>query len=266
MKTMRTSKTRRAGVLVLALVSVGAVSASAGAAPPRAAVAPPATLRPGTVGATVKTCHTGPAAADRFAVFSAQMAALRGTSRMAVRFALFGSPDGSEAGEHRLSAPGLGVWNRSAPGVTIFAYDQTVEQLPYGRVHAVISYRWYDRRGRVTRRDRRVTPMCAQPDLRPRLVAGAVTRTPQADGRTEYGVTVTNRGLGASPAFTVALSVAGTPVGSQTIAGLDAGQATVATFTAPRCPSGESLVVTLDPEGRVDQPSRDGDTRTVACA
>jgi hypothetical protein len=243
-------------------------SSHAGAAAP--APTPP---KPGSTSAVVQTCHVGLLAADRYAEFSAQIAAVHSTATMAVRFDLYGAapmgaPGAATLGPFKhLSAPSLGTWNRSAPGVTIFDYNQTVAALPYGAFRAVVHYRWYGRSGLVIRRAKRVTSVCAEPDQRPNLVAGTVTR--QASGvprTTVYGVNVINRGLSAAGAFDVSLSIDGTPVApNQTLSGLVAGGRTVVTFTGPRCATGQTLLATVDPGNRVDEASKADNTRSIAC-
>ena len=150
----------------------------------RAATAVPTTPpKPGTTSAVVQACHVGLLPADRYAVFSAQMAAIQSTTSMAVRFDLYGATasTGTRTGTgtrnapgpfKHLSAPTLGTWNRSAAGVTIGAF------------RAVVRYRWYGHTGLVIRRARRITSVCAEPDQRPNLVAGAVTHQPVSAPRT----------------------------------------------------------------------------------
>jgi CARDB len=239
----------------------------------RAAAPAPTSPKPGSTSAVVQTCHVGLLAADRYAEFSAQIAAVNSTSTMAVRFDLYGAtpttaPGAAPLGPFKhLSAPSLGTWNRSAVGVTIFDYNQTVAALPYGAFRSVVHYRWYGHDGRVIRRVKRVTPVCAEPDQRPNLVAGTVTR--QAAGvpkTTVYGVNVINRGLSAAGAFDVSLSIDGTPVApNQTLSGLVAGARTVVTFTGPRCAIGQTLLATVDPGAKVDEASKADNTRSITC-
>jgi CARDB len=245
--------------------------------------APSTPPKPGSTSAVVQSCHVGLAAADRYAEFSAQMAAVHSTSSMAVRFDLYGASwartpgngagTGSGTGHgalgpfRHLAAPSLGAWNRSAVGVTIFDYNQTVGALPYGEFRAVVGYRWYGRNGRIIRRARRVTPVCVEPDQRPNLVAGVVTRQPAGVPKTTaYGVNVINRGLTAASAFDVSLSIDGSAVApSQTVPGLAPGIRTVVTFTGPRCTTGQTLQVSVDPAGRVGETSKADNTRSIAC-
>jgi CARDB len=262
-----------------ALLAVPA-SIALGSSHARAATPTPSTSpKPGSTWAVVQSCHVGLLPADRYAEFSAQIAAVHSTSSMAVRFDLFGAAvtPGTGAGTgsgtavlgpfKHLAAPPLGTWNRSAAGVTIFDYNQTVAALPYGAYRAEVRYRWYGHNGRVIRRAHRVTPICAEPDQRPNLVAGAVTRQSAGVPKTvAYGVTVTNRGLTAAGAFDVSLAINATAVApNQTVFGLAAGGRTVVTFTGPRCTTGQTLQVSVDPADHVGETNKADNTRSITC-
>ena len=78
--------------------------------------------------ATVEQCVTTGEQADRSATFSGEMTAIAGTARMAMRIEVQERLPGEEL-FHTVSAPGLGVWRGSAPGVKIYQYVKQVTNL-----------------------------------------------------------------------------------------------------------------------------------------
>ena len=126
-----------------------------------------------------------------------------------------------------MSAPGLGVWQQSAPGVQIYRYVRQVTNLPApGRYRAAISYRWLDAHHRIVRQAVRTTPVCVQPDERPLLVVGALTITPSPSSlNAQYAIALRNDGRGPAGPIDVALTVNGTPQPQLVVQSLGAGHA-----------------------------------------
>jgi hypothetical protein len=123
-------------------------------------VAPPAA---GGAVATLEQCAITGEQADRSATFSGEMTAIGGTARMAMRIEVQERLPGDEL-FHTVSAPGLGVWRGSAPGVKIYQYVKQVTNLSSPALYrALIRFHWLNGRGYVTRRAERYTPTCTQP-------------------------------------------------------------------------------------------------------
>jgi hypothetical protein len=215
---------------------------------------------------TLDRCHAAPLQADRYATFSAQMAANTRTRQMWVRFTLLERLAPGVA-LRPAQAPGLGVWQKSQPGVALFRYSQEVANLPApGGFRASVSFRWYDAHHHLIRRARALSPLCELPDERPHLAVGAITSTPGAQPQTTaYAVSVSNEGLGPASNVGVLLSIDGATQPQQTISQLAPGSQQTVTFSGPRCNAPGSLTVTLDPSGSIDQTTRADDVKTVAC-
>src|SRR5947209_3404361 len=89
----------------------------------------------------VRACHSGDQSRDRQATFFAQMHAVTGTARMAMRFTLYERTTGH--GPQAVPNSGLQQWRRSRPGVKTFGYAQTITGLETGGVYNVtVDYRW----------------------------------------------------------------------------------------------------------------------------
>jgi hypothetical protein len=217
----------------------------------------PASAQAPKLAVDLAACESGPEPAQRFAVFTGSMPALKGTHRMAMRFDL--EERGSDpASVQRVAAPKLGRWNRSKPGVAGFVYTKRVTRLSQGRWYrAVVRFRWYDARGRVQRGAKRVTPFCHQPDQRPNLRLDAPLRSPRPGS---YLVTIVNAGLTAAAASTVAVETRpGTEV-ARPVPPLAPGERTTVVVEAERCEKGSVVVVQLDRHLVVDE-SREDDNR-----
>ncbi len=117
----------------------------------------------GNAAATVEQCVTTGEQTDRSATFSAEMTAVTGTARMAMRIEVQERLPGEEL-FHTVSAPGLGVWRGSAPGVKIYQYVKQVTNLSSPATYrALVRFHWLNGRGYVIRRAERHTLQCAQP-------------------------------------------------------------------------------------------------------
>jgi hypothetical protein len=128
--------------------------------------APAATPAPSpapVVTAIVEQCVTSASQAERAATFSAQMTAIAGTQRMAMRIDVQ-ERGPTESAFHKVVAGGLGVWRQSDPGVKIYKYLKQVTNLTApAAFRAVVHYHWIDEKGHVIRRLERHTPVCREP-------------------------------------------------------------------------------------------------------
>ncbi len=117
----------------------------------------------GGAAATVEQCVTTGEQTDRSATFSGEMTAVMGTARMAMRIEVQERTPGEE-GFHTVSAPGLGAWRGSAPGVKIYQYVKQVTNLASpADYRALVRFHWLNNKGYVIKRAERFTPTCAQP-------------------------------------------------------------------------------------------------------
>src|SRR6266516_4630720 len=203
--------------------------------------------------AKLTACQSGPDAAQRTATFSGSMPRIKSTVRMWMRFDLQQrTPPAVDFAA--IKVPGLGVWQKSAPGrASGFVFNQRVQALAApGSYRAVVHFRWYGKRGKLLRAATRETGTCKQPDQRPDLHAGNLdaARGPQPDQAT-YELIVLNVGRTAAPAFDVGLAVAGIDQPAQRLDGLEPGDTATVTFVAPRCAPGTTLRFTLDARGEV---------------
>jgi hypothetical protein len=164
--------------LVLSLLACGTLAsayvAQAGAATaqaPLTAQATQTTWTPlaaqtdaaGAAAATVEQCVTTGEQADRSATFSAEMTAVAGAARMAMRIEVQERLPGEEL-FRTVAAPGLGVWRGSAPGVKIYQYVKQVTNLSFpADYRALVRFHWLNDKGYVIKRAERVAATCAQP-------------------------------------------------------------------------------------------------------
>jgi hypothetical protein len=91
------------------------------------------------------------------------MAATGGTTRMSMRIDVQERLPG-DAVFHTVSAPGLGVWRASAPGVKVYRYLKQVTNLSAPAVYrAAVRFRWLNAKGKLIKGMERRTASCAQP-------------------------------------------------------------------------------------------------------
>jgi CARDB len=209
----------------------------------------------------LETCQTGAAPADRYAVFTGSMPTQDKTASMAMRFDLFERTPQAQGFDHVALAK-WGIWERTTKaGVPGFIFAKRVDQLAAPAAYrAVVSFRWYDSAGKVLRSERRVSPVCRQPDPRPDLHVKRVTFD---SGKAH--VVVRNRGRSAAGAFDVSATVADGPGISRTVNGLPQAAQTTLTFPAARCTAGASATITVDPSGAVDEADEADNTVIVPC-
>jgi hypothetical protein len=123
--------------------------------------------------ATLEQCVTSVVQSERSATFAAEMTAIAGAPRMAVRIELQERPAG-EAAFHRVSAAGLDVWRAADPKVRIYKYLKQVTNLSApAEYRALVRFRWESAGARVIRRAERMTQHCVQPEPPPSFSAGA---------------------------------------------------------------------------------------------
>jgi CARDB len=244
-----------------ALLCLGALalpSGSAGAAVQGTEAALPLTT------AKVTRCQHGSTAAERVATFRAGMRQTAGSARLSMRFYLQESVVGGRY--HSISAPGLGVWRKSRPGVGAFAYRQKVKALAEGSSYRVsVSYRWQDGKGTVVKTARRRSPACRQtgplPNLRIQRIGGKPVDG--APARTRFAVTVINSGLAPSPASAVELMVDSAVAGRAMVPKLVPGQISRVFVEGADCVGGVSAEV--DPDELVRESNELDNDRKAAC-
>lgn len=238
-------------------------SGATGASGPTGPSAPAGALQ-----ASLSTCHTDAAPANRYAIFASQTTAtaVRGTVEMSVDFVLEERGAGS-GGFDVVPAPGFGAWVTSSRGVGIFTYSHEVTALPAPAAFRVlVRARWIGHGHRILRRLEALSPVCVQPLLEPNLAITSIYRgAAQAPGTVTWNVAVRNAGTAGAGQFEVALSVDGTALAPVTLPGLAAGSSQVVQFTGPRCGAGGSLVATADPANVITEPADPARTRTVGC-
>lgn len=235
-----------------------------------AAAAPAARVHHGGGGldsTALTACVSDAGAAQRSATFSAQMDAVPGTRLMAVSFDLFERT--SVTGPYSaVPAPGFGVWQVSNPGIASFTANENVVDLPVpGAFRALVHFRWLGRRGRVIRRDVRITPVCSIRAPEPDLFITRITHAPGSPARTTelFNVTVRNSGGVAAGPFAVALSDASTTLPEQTVPGLAPATSATLQFSGPRCTAGNTITAQVDPTGSISEPANAARTVTIAC-
>jgi CARDB len=215
--------------------------------------------------AKLTACSSGPLATDRVAAFTGSMPAIKGTSRMWMRFDVLARGTKRFA---QLKVPGLGVWQKSAPGHPAgFVFTQRVQALAApGAYKAVVRFRWYGKGGKLLRSTSRETPVCKQPDLRPDLQAGVLDAVPgPGPGEATYALEVRNDGDGPAGPFDVLLSAAGRDQPTQRVTGLQPGVSVTLIFAAPACAPGSTLRVTVDARGEVPEAAEGDDTVERTC-
>ncbi len=227
----------------------------------------PGSSIPALASATLEQCTTAVDSAARAATFNGQMSSVPGTRRMAIQIAVQEQMPG-DAAFHTLGAAAWSGWRRSEAGVKIYKYVRQVTDLPApGAFRAIVLFRWIGERGRVIKRAVRRTPVCVQPDERPKLVVDRVVATPIAGSAAGavYRVVVRNDGRSSAGAFEVALNVGGVAQPPLSVASLDAGARTTLEMKGPTCTAGSQVEVTLDPTHQVPEAAGGGQSDTLPC-
>ncbi|HEY2719202.1 MAG TPA: hypothetical protein VGI52_06185 [Solirubrobacteraceae bacterium] len=151
--------------VLLGAVDAGRAGAQATAAPgalntQQIAVTPPSG---GAASVTIEECVTAAVQEQRAVAFSAEMTAVPGTVRMAMRIDLEErTPDEMEF--HTVSSPGLGVWRSSDAKVKVYKYLKQVTNLSApASYRGFVRFRWLNAKGHVIKRAERLTLRCLQP-------------------------------------------------------------------------------------------------------
>jgi hypothetical protein len=244
--------------------TLACLAAAATAAAPAAARAAEQQRPP--LRARLASCTTGDAAHARTAAFTASMPAVDRTARMWIRFDLLQRTPG-EAEFALVNLPAWGRWERSEPGRSGFIYTKKVQALRApGDYRARVRFRWYDASGRLLRRAQRPTPICRQPDPRPDLRAGALTRVAGlGPAAATYLLTVENTGRGAAGPFDVVLAEDGMPQPPVRVDGLAAGATRVVSVPGPACAAGATVRFVLDPGAAVAESDEADDVVDRPC-
>lgn len=223
--------------------------------------APPSLALGATPAASVKTVRCS--LAEHEAIFNARMQGLDGAERMGMRFTLF-ERTGLE-GFEPLSAPGLGSWHRSRPGVSTFSYRQGVRGLLENAVYRMrVEFRWYSPEGEVVEELRKRSSSCRQyldlPNLRARLTGAVATGV---SGVVRYSVRVSNDGAAEASAVPVSLLVDGNVVDTVNVATLAPGEVRLLTIRGPDCR--RSVEARADPDGAITESSEDDNAHAATC-
>lgn len=242
----------------LLLVTVVALSASAS---PVLAAATGRQNRPPRLKATLASCLTSPLPVERVATFVGSMPARAGAARMRLRFDLERRRPG-EKRWRRIRARGFGTWERSAANVAGFVFRKRVNGLWVpASYRARVRFQWLAKDGSVVRRAHRRTTACAQPDLRPNLVPGALTAILDAQpGIAIYMLVVRNTGRSRASPFAVRVGT-----GSTEIESLDAGEARAVAVIALACRPGDTILARVDADRRVEESAERGNASRRRC-
>jgi hypothetical protein len=122
--------------------------------------------------ATLEQCVPAAAQSERSAMFAGEMTAMPGSARMAIRIEIQELTPG-EAGFRTITAPGLGVWRSSDPGVKAYRYVKQVTNLfAPASYRAIVRFRWLNAKGHQIKSTQKHTLRCEQPSTSP-LPAGS---------------------------------------------------------------------------------------------
>jgi CARDB len=216
--------------------------------------------------ARLTACKPSLDQASRSLTADASMRSLQKGDRMQLRFELFRKALGSKR-FRKLAGPGLGTWNPATPGVDRFRFRKPIQNLPAASTYYVkVTYRWLDEHNAAYARTVRFTGQCFQPDLRPDLRVAAFSGTRRVGpGEFAYRVLLRNAGRTASRDFDAVLTVGGLPRPAVHVSGLAAGERRYVELIGPRCETGATARVELDPDNRVDESNETNDSRSTTC-
>ena len=215
----------------------------------------------GAPGVRLVECVAALEAVDRSATFEARVHPVRGSERMQIRFTLQ-IREGALQRWRRVAASAPDEWLTSFPDVRRYSYSRTVRNLSSpASYRMLVRFRWLDDDGEVLRRSRATSRACAQPDMRPDIVATAIVPVPGG-----YEVKVRNRGRSDAGPFDVALAVGAIELPPAALDGLAAGERSSVAYIGPPCAPGEPMQATVDPAGAVDERDEAGNALSVLCA
>lgn len=214
---------RKRGLALLLVTALGLVGLTA-------------TAHAATFKAKVADCRTGEQPEQREASFTGRMNAIKGSSRMQMRFELLQETPGA-ADAQAVKSPQLLTWRRSKAGIRSFSYVQTVTGLKSGvSYRARVTFRWLNAAGKVIRTEQDESGACVQDGDLPNLVIGSLKAgAGSVDGTSVYVARVVNSGAGDAEGLTVTLYADGAHIDTRRIGALGAGEAQTVRFTGPRC-------------------------------
>jgi len=142
--------------MMLALVALGAPgSAIAALGAPTSKVSATATLQQCATATIPQT--------ERSATFAGEMTTIAGATRMEIRIQLQEQAAG-ETQYRTVTAPGLGSWRASAPGVKIYTYIKQVTNLSAPALYrGSVGFRWLNAKDHVIKVEELHTASCEQP-------------------------------------------------------------------------------------------------------
>lgn len=231
-----------------------------------ALLAPAASAAAATPKVRLIDCEPALEQMGRFAVFEGRMGSVAGAERLQMRFTLQ-VRDADTPRWRAVAAPGFGRWVSSNPGVSRYVYTKRVENLvALAGYRALVRFRWLNAGGRRLASQRAISPVCAQPDLRPNLRPLDIrARRARGQGRTRYAIPVVNRGPSAAGAFALVLTVGAQALPMQTVEEMEAGERRVVSVEGPSCEPGSELTVDVDPSGAVDERVEADNRLTLPC-
>jgi hypothetical protein len=141
----------------------------------------PGIARP-SVSATLEQCLTAGPQAERAATFAGEMATVAGSTRMEMRVDVAERLP-QEINYHTLTAPGLGVWRASAPGVKVYRFLRQVTDLAGPAFYrGVVRFRWLSSHGRLLASAILHTRRCEQPFTSPSTTESSILVAPAPGG------------------------------------------------------------------------------------
>ncbi len=121
----------------------------------------------GSASVTLEECVTATVQEQRAIAFSAEMTAVPGTVRMAMRIDLEERAPG-ELEFHTVTSSGLGVWRSSDPKVKVYKYLKQVTNVSApASYRGFVRFRWLNAKGHAIKRAERLTSRCLQPGVPP---------------------------------------------------------------------------------------------------
>lgn len=228
-----------------------------------------ASSRPVVVRAPLTRCTVGLEPAQRTLTVHPQMRPIAGTVRMGIRLALYERTPVTGRFVHVPGADGFDTWRKSEKGVGEYDLFQTLDTLAAPASYRMrVGFRWYGKHARVLRTVTRLTPKCAEPDLRPNLLVKSiiVTAPVKPDRPWHYAVIVRNVGLSPAGPFAVSFSGGGAPPVaplSKTVTGLAPNTQTQVNFAGPACAAAAPPSALVDSLSQVSE-RNETDNRGVA--
>jgi hypothetical protein len=209
-------------------------------------------------------CTHGKRAADRNALFRAEMRQVPEGESMRMRFEL--RERVGRGAWRAVKAPGLGVWRYARPEVLSFAYRQRIAALKRGTAYrALVRFHWHDAAGALIERQAARSPVCRQRGPLPNVRVGGLERFPGPTADTvRYVVSVVNRGEVPARRVEVSLLVDGAEVDTRGIGTVAARSRREIAFVGPTCTS--LIEVRLDPGEKLRELDERDNERSFPCA